>query len=304
MCPSPPRALLVAWSCGLALGACSESVLLGGECPDSQRACLERPPDGAADAGASGRVDASTDAAISAIDARRPDARRPREDDAEANQGPPPQPDAGAVVVKDDPDALLDRLSNLSFELDPGSEPGDVAILNLPPTRTSIDPWYSCSIVGTSTSMSTPLSIVRAENQVTLTGSSNATLMPSDGTTFIGMQYFIGIIPFSLGQMLSEPLPAGTRVRFAIDVSSNDASAQLSLDVLGGQAQDPCFSLARDRPLATAAVTSSSWQTVCVEFTTANDITYFGLSVESTSVVDGHRLFFDNMRVTDECPGD
>jgi hypothetical protein len=267
----------------LAVAGCTELVVVGKECVHNAPCVLEL----------DGNVSPAMMDAGQTMDASAPELDAAPERDASADAAEAdsyvPAPDDAAVW-------MLPELDNLSFELSDG-QPGDVTAVSLP-TGTSVAPWFSCQVIGAGPGA---LTGVRAETAVTLPNALPELVLPEDGRIFIAMQYFAILFPPALQQMPKQPLRAGTHYGFAIDVRSSNPRANLALQVYGSR--EICSSLQDSKLLAaTDPITDSNWHTVCLRFTTTEDLAYFKLVENAASAVSGDRLFFDNMRSVEDCP--
>lgn len=266
------------------LGACSELVSLGSDCPAGEGLCLVDEDANVPDPGP--RVDAGfgsgTDGALR---------------------------DAGVIIAVDAaaPSPQIPRfpmLRNVDFDLTSGA-PGDVTAVSLP-TATAIVPWFTCQPIGFGNNLTTA---VRAENSVTLTESEtppNELFSAVDGSdTFVSIRHLVTLVDLPLNQWLTEPLVAGEHYGIVLDVRSADTSALLSLQLRGGSLDDVCLNAGAQEILAeTAPIVTPGWRTVCVDFTPAGNHTHLVLSVQSAAVTDA-RIFLDNLRplTTEQCEG-
>ncbi|MET0340677.1 MAG: hypothetical protein ABW252_06730 [Polyangiales bacterium] len=271
------------------VGACSELVDLGSECPPHVSVCLDPPPPvevpgpsvpgPTLDAGSAGTID---------MLGERDDAQRP------SDGGPAVDGNgegSGAV-------ATLPALFNRSFELTQGG-PGDITTVSLP-TFTSISPWYTCQAIGQGSTG--PLSAVRAENTLDA-GSAEAAgaIAATDARTFVSIRYFGNVLAVPLIQRLGAPMTRGTRYGLAADVRALSSSTHLSLQVKGG---NDCLGITQQPEVlaTTAPVTPGAWQRVCISFVPSATYNLIGLQAVSTSSLSDDILLVDNLREATDCP--
>jgi hypothetical protein len=234
----------------------------------------------------------------------RPDSASPSVDSGVPTQPTEPVPDADVVEPQL---SAFPAIQNRGFDLNPGSNPGDISTLS----STVIAPWYSCQPISGGDN---PTTAVRAESSVMLSESetpAGAVVTPRDGSgTFISMQYLVKFVPIPLVQRLAEPLHASEHYALAVDVQSPNLPAMLSLQLRGSTEDDPCLDLNQDLLVESDPVTTPGWQTLCLPFTGTADYKYLVLSLQSGALLGGAlmttsaRLFFDNMRPATraECP--
>jgi hypothetical protein len=274
---------------------CVENVPLGTEClPGQAGPCIVELDSGDRDPPVEGPPDADM-----------PDTAAPPRPDVDA--GTPPDAaasDAGGETVSPPP-----PLANFSFDFSsPNSIPGSVTSLSNLTSLTAISPWYTCQAIA-----QLGVNGVRAETGLAagaIEGAPAASVEPSEGKTFVTIAYS-GILTVSLLQQLATPLRAGQRYAFALDVLATRASAQLSLEVHANE--QGCLGGASHTLFKSPPITSSSWSTVCVSFTSPADLPYLVLTVEpNPELMDGGtagsliapRLAFDRLReaTSADCP--
>lgn len=274
---------------GATLSGCIEAIPLGSECPSAPGVCQPMGLD-------AGRGASSTGPSTPPHDAAPADAARAPIEAAVPPESDPPEDAGGPRQL------LLPALDNLSFEFT-GSEPGDVTVIG--PNRSIIAPWYTCQPIGGG--KAGPLSAVRAERAVLIVDARDAdasvaidSIQPTDGDTFVSEQYFAGLLSVPLVQQLAEPLRAGEEYGFAIDVRATGPMPRLALSVYG--ADGGCLPSGNAHLLAIVQPERvRKWQTVCVRFVAPLPHTHLFFSVTSDSLLNGDRLFIDNIRQTAEC---
>lgn len=258
--------------CLLLCAACTDDVALGSECPPLGDACRVRTPR-LQDQAANG---------------------------ADAGRGPSSGDDGGALapdgqIEMASPDggesgARFPALANPSLEMTfagPGSAAGGI----LSSFAVLATPWASCSAPGLGPGCYT-IADLRGNFPIGAP-TADQRLAPTDGKTLVNAS------PdgTALAQTLGEPLEAGARYAFMVDLASTTGAADLSLEVQGGTG--PCFS---PEPLATVGpAIPGVWTSFCVRFTPSKEHGSLVLSVSSATASTGTRLFIDNLRRDPRC---
>lgn len=285
-----PRARLDCWLARLAalsacsLGACDATVVLGTDCPPLRGACV---------------IEESGPPREDAASAER-DANEPPPPEPDASESPPDadaasEPDAGggdprdaaedAVAEIDVGPALFPPFQNPSFELRDGSAPGNLPALEMP---SPIAPWYACR---------TGLSALTSAR------AGSTTIEPTEGDTFLGDSFPIVALNLNgLNQNFDPPLQAGQRYAFVVDLwSESGLSGNLALEVASvtaGSCIPPVQTLK-----ATELLPNGGWQRVCLRFTPTRDVSSLVLMVTAPAeyLNIGARLYLDNIRSEPDC---
>jgi hypothetical protein len=248
---------------------CADPVVLGSECLTASGVCEQSKPlpdgDGVDAGGAPSEADGGEDPPPSSLDGGG-DEQPPMEP---RDSGGPPRDAAMIPVIRDaarpppvPPDAgpaTYPQFLNPSFELVDGGSEGEVS--EFPnaqlPSESPIAPWYNNCRTGTTvTSMAT----------YGLPGRMT-TVTPSDGDTFVTDTFPIVVLNTNgITQELTEPLVAGKRYAFAVDVYAQFDLLMLRELVLDVMYPDPLVNCL-GRPLAvTTPIPPGSWQTRCIDF--------------------------------------
>jgi hypothetical protein len=193
-------------------------------------------------------------------------------------------------------------VDNASFELTKGST-GDLTTLS----GNEVSPWEACQPVGAGSAFTTGL---RVESSVELAagaqgaGSPAVTVKPTDGDYFVGASFlFSAPLPIPLVQKLSEPLHAGVRYAFGIDVrSATQARNFLLLEAWG---ENGTCTLEK-KLYGTQTLMDGGWRRICIAFTPDRDYAQFVLkaglegTLTSAFTLDA-QLFFDHMAPDPNC---
>jgi len=271
-CVSSLRSL----ACLLLCAACTDTVALGSECPPLGATCRARTPRAQGQGGAANGPEAGTGTSAGGNDgggAFVPD-----------GQVDVPAPDGGETGAR------FPRLENPSLEMTyagPGSTGGGV----LSSFAVLATPWASCSAPGFGPGCYT-IADLRANFPIGAP-TEDQKLAPTDGMSLVNAS------PdgTALAQTLGEPLQAGARYAFMVDLASTTGATDLSLEVQGGTG--PCFS---PEPLATVGpAIPGVWTSFCVRFQPSKDYGSLVLSVSSATASTGTRLFIDNLRSDPRC---
>lgn len=247
----------------LTLAACSETIVLGTECPERLGAC-----DGRARAEDSGQ----------ALDASVPDAQLDSAADAEL-----PSQDGGELA----------RIANGSFEL--GSNPtfgepdmqygSDVFFSNVGGAIpiaggafANLEPWFAC--------LPASAKAVRELHGVPAL----------DGTGFVYTGGLLGNVSPGVHQRLATPLQPGRSYSFLIDVLSAGGVNNVSLQL--GASSQPCAGVRES--VSTPAVHDGPWQTHCLTLTPSESLALIDLVPINLGTVG--ELAFDNLRSVRGCP--
>jgi hypothetical protein len=291
--------LLAAWT---ALAGCESTVALGSECPAVMGPCpvpsapdvpteATPPPTGMRDPPVARPLDAGSDAAggQAMVDAK-----------------PPPAPsDADANTSRE----LYPEILNPSFELPPNAKPGDIAAISLV-GGAMLSRWHTCQQVAGGAG----LAVMRAETELpdlALDGGLPVMepLKPSHGSSFISARptiFVVGLFVLPLIHELPEPLRAGQRYAFAIDVRVSNEE-EVTLRVGGANSGSSCDAstyteLYRTEPLAPAEpLEHPEWRTICVRFTPEREYSHLLLQAGFPAITTA-RLDFDNIRPIEGCP--
>lgn len=258
-----PAALLI-------LGACSESVVLGTECPESRGPCHggAAPDDAASPVSETGPTDAGLTS-----------------DDAARDAGP----ETGTGVE-------LLRIENGSFELRANGAfatleaqfEQDVFVGGLGSTVpvaggifANLEPWFAC-FIGT-----------KSVSQL-----QNGMYQATDGKGFVSANGGLTGLSPGLYQALATPLQAGRSYSFEIDLlSSSDGANDVALQI-GADAQG-CGSL-KGSSKTPNLHDADGWKTYCLTLTPGESLAVLGLVPLNLGASSG--LAFDNLRSVASCP--
>ena len=287
----PHRSSFSLWLAVLTLAsfACSEDIGLGSE-------CREQPCPRVVPVESDARV---RDASAPSVDAALPidasvkpvlDTSIPRETAA------PPPLDASQSRW-----GQLPNVVNPSFELVPGRDYGEVTVVNPMLQGTMIEPWATCQPLPAGV-----LTAVRAERDVSRTvtladgGVMDTPVTPSDEQALVVLSAFPSAF-FPIQQVLEQPLQAGVRYSFALDVQSLVNEPALTVQVLGSSSG--CLeeeALAEQGPASTR-----DWQTLCFDFVPKQAHGRLLIRAKSTFLGSGS-LAIDNLREASDalCPAD
>ncbi len=255
---------------------CEDKIALGSECPPFGGECLDRNPraNGDANEGNGGETTPPSGSGSADGDAASPEMPR---------DGQVALPDDAGVVT---PGSVFPTIRNGSLDMTGGSKDGGM----LSYLQVQASPWLSCSPPGygpgaypTGDLREFPVGTPKPEDTLIPTDGNGLISVSADGTT--------------LAQTLSEPLLAGQRYAFMIDVASTNRTTDMSLEVLGGSST--CFS---PEPLAvTPPAEPGVWTSVCISFTPTKNHRSIMLSASSPEASSGSRLFLDNIRADPSC---
>jgi hypothetical protein len=280
------------WAALVLLAGCSDTISLGSECPQQLGPCVQ--------SGLDASVEPTTvpppppvavvDARVTVMDSARP------VPDAGSPVPPMPSQDAGPTSSR----ALLPALRNRSFEIVDGGAPGAVAAISLVPGTASIQPWHTCQAFAADRVIAMKASTEEALPTTTPDGGAPELVLPRDGRAFVTAQPPVGfdLLVLPLIQKLEEPLRAGQRYAFGLDVrTTGDLAATLL--VRGTNGEDGCRQvqegLTRSEPIL-----SDEWQSLCFEFVPPFDYTHLLLQANFELLSDSS-LYFDNLRPLEGC---
>jgi hypothetical protein len=302
------RAFLVI---ALLVSACEKTIVLGSECPSHNGACAKEhvPTEDGSDASDPGHEDGNDagdaptgtlDAGASGVgggDAGGRDAGR-----LDRDAGVLPMRDAR--VPEDAGPALFPPFANPSFELSDGGKEGEIPVNpqgGATSTETPIAPWYECRN-GTS---------VNSSVTTGLPGPNQVTIQPTDGKTFLTDTFpIVALNVNGITQDLTEPLRAGQRYAFAVDLWAERDAVQISDLVLELAAADPLTGCLLGRTIASSPpIVPGGWRTLCMSFVTPTNNTLFSMGIRSLMFMVNApgdytnltRLHIDNIRSTPQC---
>ncbi len=271
--PPGPSIRLCVWLVLTVCAGCESKIALGSECPPFGVECLERMPRGDGDANG-------------------PDVGG---DDPNGDDGGPSDPGdevdgqvglpmgGGAIV----PSSRFPAFKNGGLEITAGSTDG--GLLSYLAVRAS--PWLSCSTPGFGAGAysradlraNMPVGAPAPEDILAPTEGKGLINMPPDGRT--------------LAQTLAEPLMAGERYAFMVDIASTRGTTDIVLEVLGGTGS--CF--APELLTMTAPATPGVWSSRCIRFVPTKNYRSIEFSASSPTTATGSRLFVDNIRDDPSC---
>lgn len=270
---------------GLFAAACEQNVVLGSECPSQIGPCAQPESD---------------------PDTRSPGADSDELSDAESR---PPSGDVTDGGMTGDGTAASDAAQkvdgssagdaaaplfpafrNPSFELIDGGMEGDLAA-SLTATRSPIEPWYAC----------------RGGMQVlsAATTSDGTEVGARDGKTFFADSFpAIALNLNGLAQELREPLRAGQRYAFEVDLWSENGAVITSPLVLqlAPVTVGDCLPIA---PLLAVSkpIEPGDWRPTCISFTAPREVSTIMLWAGAPADFSnwGARMFVDNIRPATSC---
>jgi hypothetical protein len=178
----------------------------------------------------------------------------------------------------------MPAFSNPSFELQNGSKPGDVAAAI---DRPDITPWQTCQ-----NDLMLGLEYVDPDGK----NGVNAT----DGNNYVVFTFLYAVAYYApVYQVLKEPLRAGQRYAFMIDVRADGVDGQLGLSVYGGN--QGCVAV-NDNLVMTNFLKEGAWTPTCVTFTPAYDMPDIILLPRAIAGFGApSRLSIDNIRADPSC---
>jgi hypothetical protein len=125
-------------------------------------------------------------------------------------------------------------------------------------------------------------------------------LLPSDGKTYVDMQYYPSesSVSESIGQPLCAPLRAGDTAHVAIDVAGQDS------DTFTVQFYGAATECQEDQLLGqTTPVTGGlAWTTECVTLQAQADVSFLKIRLGNAQTSLGVMGFIDNLRAVSSCP--